>query len=100
MKKNSSQTKAQEANQASFRVYKKAKKMRNWVKKNGSPSKERDKTDVEEWLKSNEVKICPPLRPIISPLERGDPQWGYDTSDRLTYGASGCYWRVLRRRRG
>lgn len=69
MKKNSSQTKAQEARQASFRVYKKAKKMRDWVKKNGGPSEERDEMAVKEWLESNEIKICPAFG-------HNDPQWG------------------------
>jgi len=78
MKKNSSQTKAQEANQASFRVYKKAKKMRDWIEKNGGPSEERDKMAVEEWLESNEVKICPPFG-------HNDP-WGNSTTNNRSRG--------------
>jgi len=78
MKKNSRQTKAQEARQASFRVYKKAKKMRDWIEKNGGPSEERDKMAVEEWLESNEVKICPPFG-------HNDP-WGNSTTNNRSRG--------------
>ena len=78
MKKNSRQTKAQEARQASFRVYKKAKKMRDWIRKNGGSSEERDEMAVKEWLESNEVKVCPPFG-------HNDP-WGNSTTNKRSRG--------------
>jgi hypothetical protein len=57
MKKNSGQTAAQEARNASFRAYKKRKKMRNWIEKNGGHNESRDEAAIEEWLKNNEIKF-------------------------------------------
>ena len=69
MKKNNKQTQAQEARNASFRAYKKRKKMRDWIEKNGGHNESRDEAAIEEWLKNNEIKICPPFG-------HNDPQWG------------------------
>ncbi len=43
-----------------YKMFARKRRMERWIEKHGS-SGERDRLAIEDWLKRNVVKICPPF---------------------------------------